>query len=210
MTTACTVSTLVKYEKPPETINYKFGTGPVFTDELEGFSADVTEILKEQGQKIKALVVDISEADDFSIKHRRFFGACNDLERQVRGKHKGIRFQLIVNDRQKEIFGEFMEALSVDAVVGRVYAPVVLEKTRRESAHMIRLKYFAFPICLIAVCFLVFIGSLLFIRNIPLKFVLGISSGILLYEGYLLIRIYDESGDKACICRNRDFQEKDN
>jgi hypothetical protein len=153
-------------------------------------------------------VVDISEADVFSIKHRRFFGACIDLEKHLRSKHKDIRFQLIVNDRQKEIFGEFIEALSLDAVVGRAYTPVVLENARQESAHVIRLKYFAFPICLMAVCLLVFIGTLLFIRNVPLKFVLGISSGILVYEGYLLMRIYDESTDKACKYRNRDFRRR--
>ncbi len=179
----CLTGDLVKYQQPADTLNYKFGNGCILTEDIISFGLDVAEMLKGKEFNFGNIVVDISESDDFCIKPPRFFETYSNLKKRVFNEYNNIKFLLKISERQSSIFEAWINSLSLDVIVSE--STVV-------SKPAIGNTYFALPISIMTICFIVFFFNVIFVKNDLLQFVLGISSGVLLYEGYLLLGIYKD------------------
>ena len=163
------------------------------TDDVNELGCAIEDVLLKESDTIRKVIIDISKADDVLFKPDRLFGICTYFNTSINAMHKDLQLQLTINSRQHEIFQDTIEGFNfpvniIDEPDDYFWHDEISVKTKKSIN--VQFLIYAGIIPLMVICAFMFLGSELFFKDKLLNFGLRFSSGILLYEGFLLLKIY--------------------
>ncbi len=159
--------------------------GKLLSEDINELGINIEEILQ-KGNGMRGIVIDISRSDDYMIKPHRFFGLCSYFIERIKSSGQKIDIKIFINARQKENFKEIVDALDVFEVAAEP------EDKTPQSISSRALSNISIHVALISAFVLlgiIFIKGL-YIADDVLRFAISFSSGVLLYEVYILLKVY--------------------
>ncbi len=167
--------------------------GRIYGKDIEKLSSNLYETIKDKIDSIKKLTIDISGTHEILFKPARFFAMCDDLNDTLKSTRQGASLELLIDERHANIFCGIEDAVGFNlSIKESSQLPQLDVYEEKKELNWNSLLVYGFSIPLMTACLLAIIGSLIYFSGTLLGFVLTFSSGILAYEGILLIRMLKE------------------
>ena len=206
MTTAVTVEHFGEYQ---ETLFYKVKNS-ILSDDFELLAKNIKENFNKS--EVDNIVLDISEADSIRFKPTRLFVFYEWLIKRVLAEGKSITLKIVVNKEQYEIYDlknsypTFdIEMKNIEQKDNNVTGSERLYRLfiQRLSFWIIpkKLRFFVFQPNQLINCFVIplfllssffFIACFFFFTNTLIGNVILITSGVLLIESFIIIRLFNK------------------